>query len=266
MRIIIAECVARYSGRGDTYLPSGVRTILVKDDGCLSIHGDTGNKPLNYMPSKAKIEFIRSVNPLSGLELLTIVSETSTELLTITCTNVIDDREVGLVSPEPGLLRDNTEPHLQEWLVNNLELIDSSLIGPEREFETGCGPVDIIAWRDKTLVAIEVKRVATTPAIRQVLRYVESLREGGHDSVEGLVIAVKVMPKARKLAEQKGVSFVALNDVFPLGSKMEFSDNIGKELSEDSEFSEISSSQNIFTDENDASASASKKQSIKVNS
>lgn len=233
MRLIVAECVARYTGRGDTYLPSGVRMILLKNDGSLSIHGESGNKPLNYMSAKAKVEFIRSLNPLTGTELLTIIGETTTEVLTITCTRVFQDSQHELTSPEPGLLRDNTEAHLQLWLVENLAMLDGSLSNPKREFETGAGPVDIAAYRSEQIVPIEVKRVATTPAIRQVLRYAEALTEGGHADVEPMVIAVKIMPKARALAAKKGVAVVALNEVLPLGYSMEFSDNIAGALVEE---------------------------------
>ena len=50
MRLVIARCSVDYSGRLSAHLPSAVRLIMVKADGCVAIHADGGAyKPLNWM-------------------------------------------------------------------------------------------------------------------------------------------------------------------------------------------------------------------------
>jgi endonuclease len=48
MRLIVARCAAQYSGRLDTVLPEALRLIMVKSDGSVLLHADSGGyKPLN---------------------------------------------------------------------------------------------------------------------------------------------------------------------------------------------------------------------------
>ena len=50
MRVVIARCSVNYEGRLSAHLPSAVRLIMVKADGCVAIHADGGAyKPLNWM-------------------------------------------------------------------------------------------------------------------------------------------------------------------------------------------------------------------------
>ena len=50
MRLVVAQCTVTYSGRLSAVLPSGVRLVMVKADGCVAIHADAGAyKPLNWM-------------------------------------------------------------------------------------------------------------------------------------------------------------------------------------------------------------------------
>ena len=50
MRLLIARCAVSYAGRLAANLPSAVRLIMVKADGCIAIHADGGAyKPLNWM-------------------------------------------------------------------------------------------------------------------------------------------------------------------------------------------------------------------------
>ena len=50
MRLVVARCTVDYDGRLAAHLPSAVRLIMVKADGCVAIHADGGAyKPLNWM-------------------------------------------------------------------------------------------------------------------------------------------------------------------------------------------------------------------------
>src|SRR5665811_2396702 len=50
MRLVVARCSARYTGRLSASLPEAVRLLVVKADGSVLIHADGGSyKPLNWM-------------------------------------------------------------------------------------------------------------------------------------------------------------------------------------------------------------------------
>src|SRR5258708_37462328 len=57
MRLLVARCEARYSGRLDALLPDALRLIMVKADGSVLVHADAGGyKPLNWMTPPTVIE------------------------------------------------------------------------------------------------------------------------------------------------------------------------------------------------------------------
>jgi RecB family endonuclease NucS len=48
MRLNVARCEARYSGRLDAFLPDALRLIMIKADGSVLVHADAGGyKQLN---------------------------------------------------------------------------------------------------------------------------------------------------------------------------------------------------------------------------
>ena len=57
MRLIVARCEVRYSGRLDAFLPEALRLLIVKADGSVLVHADAGGyKPLNWMTPPTVIE------------------------------------------------------------------------------------------------------------------------------------------------------------------------------------------------------------------
>src|SRR5213076_140612 len=57
MRLIVARCEVRYSGRLNAVLPEALRLIIVKADGSVLVHADAGGyKPLNWMTPPTVIE------------------------------------------------------------------------------------------------------------------------------------------------------------------------------------------------------------------
>jgi len=48
VRLIVARCEVRYSGRLNATLPESTRLLIVKSDGSVLVHADAGGfKPLN---------------------------------------------------------------------------------------------------------------------------------------------------------------------------------------------------------------------------
>jgi endonuclease len=50
MRLLVARCAVRYSGRLNAELEESLRLIIIKADGLVLVHADAGGyKPLNWM-------------------------------------------------------------------------------------------------------------------------------------------------------------------------------------------------------------------------
>ena len=48
MRLIVARCEVTYTGRLSAFLPESTRLLMLKEDGSVLIHADSGGfKPLN---------------------------------------------------------------------------------------------------------------------------------------------------------------------------------------------------------------------------
>lgn len=206
MRKIVASCSAIYSGRGDTQLGEGIRAIIFKEDGSVSIHNDKSNKPLNYM-GKGNIV---TETEIDGHLVWNI--DTRKENLQIHLHEIISDTSFGLIMEDEGLVRDGTEHQLQAWLADNPESLGEGFTFVSREYPTGAGPVDLLVEDAQgNPVAVEVKRTAMLTAVDQVNRYVEALKEiEGFENARGIVAALDIRPNTLKLAERKNVECVTL--------------------------------------------------------
>jgi endonuclease len=205
MRIVVALCSAVYSGRGDTQLPPAIRVILIKDDGAVSIHGGTGNKPLNYMG--AGNVFTETLKPIRTWNF-----DTRQESLQIQLIQVISDDNHFIPQGDPGLLRDGTESQLQAWIAENPECLGEGFTFCEREYQTGAGAVDLLCKDGQgNHVLVEVKRVAMLGSVDQIRRYVESVKSRhSDDNLTGLIAALDVRPKTRELADKRGIPYIIL--------------------------------------------------------
>jgi len=57
VRLIVARCEVRYTGRLRAFLPESTRLVMLKSDGSVLVHADAGGyKPLNWMTPPTAIE------------------------------------------------------------------------------------------------------------------------------------------------------------------------------------------------------------------
>ena len=54
MRLLVARCEVRYTGRLSAYLPEATRLLLLKEDGSVLVHADAGG----YKPLKSAIALL----------------------------------------------------------------------------------------------------------------------------------------------------------------------------------------------------------------
>lgn len=210
MRLIVARCEARYSGRLNALLPEALRLIIVKADGSVLVHADAGGyKPLNWMTPPTVIEEAGSrmtVHKRAGA---------SEDRLEISITEVLCDVTHDMGSPDEdiALTKDGVESHLQELLAEQPHWCGEGLRLVRREWATDIGPVDLMC-RDPAdgWVAVEIKRVAGIDAVEQLTRYLERIRlDPSFRGCRGVLAAQSIKPQARVLAEAREIDCVEVD-------------------------------------------------------
>ena len=204
MRLVIARCSVTYEGRLAAHLPSAIRLVMVKADGCVAIHADGGAyKPLNWM---------NAPNRLNEADERWVVTNPKGETLTIDFEEILSDtaHELGV---DPGLQKDGVEAHLQALLAATPTSIAPGLRLVRREYPTDIGPVDLLCRDDDgNAVAIEVKRRGEIDGVEQLSRYLERLdRDPTLRPVRGMFVAQVVKPQARVLAESRDIGWVEVD-------------------------------------------------------
>ena len=212
MRLVIARCTVDYDGRLTAHLPEAVRLLMVKADGCVSIHADGGAyKPLNWMNSPNTLTIDEDKDG-GGAEAVWTVRNPGGEMLTIILHEVLSDvsHEMGL---DPGLRKDGVEAHLQALLAADPTTVADGLRLVRREYPTDIGPVDLLCRdADGVAVAIEVKRRGEIDGVEQLTRYLDFLnRDPMLRPVRGVFVAQEIRPQARVLAEDRGIGCVVVD-------------------------------------------------------
>ena len=216
MRVVIARCAARYTGRLSAHLPLATRAIMVKADGSVLLHSDGGSyKPLNWMspPCTLRTGLPDADSGELGVTATWVVQHDKTDdRLEIDIYEVFSDTEHEL-GVDPGLIKDGVEAHLQVLLAEQIALLGAGHTLVRREFPTAIGPVDIMA-RDGggASVAVEIKRRGDIDGVEQLTRYLELLnRDPLLAPVAGVFAAQEIKPQARVLATDRGIRCVILD-------------------------------------------------------
>ena len=210
MRLIVARCEIRYSGRLDALLPESLRLIVIKADGSVLVHADAGGyKPLNWMTPPTVIE------ESDGLIVVRKRAAASSDRLEIRLTEVLSDvvHEMGLPDDDSALAKDGVEGHLQELLAEQPEWCGEGFRLVRREWPTDIGPVDLMC-RDARdgWIAVEIKRVAGIDAVEQLTRYLERIRlDPAFETCRGVLAAQTIKPQARVLATSRAIECVEVD-------------------------------------------------------
>ena len=207
MRLIVARCEVRYTGRLTAVLPLALRLIMVKSDGSVMVHADTGGfKPQNWMTPPTVLEW--EGEPLERLVVRKFAGKTE-DKLDVRIEEVVSDvtHDMGEAA---ALEKDGVEKDLQEalaaapgWCGDGFRLV-------RREWPTDIGPVDLMCRDEEhAWIAVEIKRVATIDAVEQLTRYLERIRlDPAMADCRGVLAAEQIKPQARVLAEARGLTCV----------------------------------------------------------
>ena len=216
MRLVVASCSARYSGRLNAHLPLATRLVVVKADGSVLLHSDGGSyKPLNWMspPCTLAVSEPSAEALAAGVTAVwTVQHQKSDDRLEIDLYEVLHDsaHELGV---DPGLVKDGVEAHLQELLAAQILLLGTGHTLVRREYPTAIGPVDILA-KDPAggTVAVEIKRRGDIDGVEQLTRYLELMnRDPLLAPVQGIFAAQEIKPQARVLATDRGIAWVEVD-------------------------------------------------------
>jgi RecB family endonuclease NucS len=207
MRLIVARCEVRYSGRLTAVLPEALRLLMIKADGSFMVHADSGGfKPSNWMTAPTVIEETPEqivVRKRAGA---------TEDRLEIDIAEVISDvtHDMGEAA---ALEKDGVERDLQEALAAAPQFCGEGFRLVRREWPTDIGPVDLMcrdvqdAW-----IAVEIKRVGTIDAVEQLTRYLERIRvDPAMASCRGILATQSIKPQARVLAEARGLACVEVD-------------------------------------------------------
>src|SRR3989440_7227121 len=138
MRLIVARCEVRYSGRLSAVLPEALRLIMVRADGSVLVHADAGGyKPLNWMTPPTVVE------EEPGRIVVRKRAGRAEDRLEIRIVEVLSDVEHEM-GEAAGLEKDGVERDLQEALAERPEELDEGLRLVRREWPTDVGPVDLM--------------------------------------------------------------------------------------------------------------------------
>jgi RecB family endonuclease NucS len=216
MRLVIARCSVDYAGRLSAHLPLATRLLVLKGDGSILVHSDSGSyKPLNWMnpPCTISVREPDEEQAALGVQEVWRVSQAKTaDILYVLIYEVLHELEHNL-GEDPGLIKDGVEAQLQEMLAEHLEVWDEKATLIRREYFTAIGPVDILAKDGEgQTVAIELKRRGDIDGVEQLTRYLELLnRDPQLRPVRGVFAAQEIKPQARTLAEDRGIECLVLN-------------------------------------------------------
>ena len=136
MRLLVARCAVRYSGRLTAVLPEAVRLLILKADGSVLVHDDAGGfKPLNWMTAPTAIE--------DRGDVLVVRKQKTEDVLEITLVEVLSD-VVHDMGESAALQKDGVERDLQEALAAAPATLGEELVLVKREWPTEVGPVDLM--------------------------------------------------------------------------------------------------------------------------
>ena len=205
MRLLVARCEVRYTGRLNAVLPEAVRLLILKADGSVLVHDDAGGfKPLNWRTAPTSVE--------DAGDTLIVRKPKTDDALEIKLVEILSDVRHDM-GESAALQKDGVERDLQEELAAAPTALGEELTLVKREWATEVGPVDLMCRdEDGEWVAVEIKRIGTIEAVEQLTRYLGFIREDPAKSAcRGILAAQKLKPQAIALADSRGIRCVEVD-------------------------------------------------------
>jgi endonuclease len=205
VRLLVARCEVRYTGRLIAVLPEAVRLLILKADGSVLVHDDVGGyKPLNWMTGPTVVEELGDT--------LVVRKAKAEDVLEIRLVEILSDvaHDMG---ESAALQKDGIERDLQALVAAAPSALGEELTLIKREWPTEVGPVDLMCKDNEgEWVAVEIKRIGTIEAVEQLTRYLDFIRaDSAKAGCRGVLAAQTIKPQAIALAESRNIRCVEVD-------------------------------------------------------
>jgi RecB family endonuclease NucS len=205
VRLLVARCEVRYTGRLTAVLPEAVRLLILKADGSVLVHDDVGGyKPLNWMTGPTVVEELGDT--------LVVRKAKAEDVLEIRLVEILSDvaHDMG---ESAALQKDGVERDLQALVAAAPSALGEELTLIKREWPTEVGPVDLMCKDNEgEWVAVEIKRIGTIEAVEQLTRYLDFIRaDSAKAGCRGVLAAQTIKPQAIALAESRNIRCVEVD-------------------------------------------------------
>lgn len=210
-RVVVAfgRCRVEYDGRAASSLEAGNRLVVLKPDGAILVHTETGQKPVNWQPPGCTHE-----GTVDGQRLVVRSSRSNPDEELVVSFDRVDHVVTydGTGASDVSVM--GTEEDLRERILEEPSLIEEGFEPRVTERNTSAGAVDIYGTdSEDNAVAVELKRRRVGPdAVSQLNRYVEALENDLHAgrTVRGILVAPSITDRAGELLDRRGLDFVPL--------------------------------------------------------
>jgi len=207
--LVAGDCRVDYEGRASSVLEWGERITIVKQDGSVLVHRPVGYEPVNWQPTGC---LVKAWVDDSGCLVVSASRSQPRENVSI------EFREVSLTIT--GTMKDSgefalhvTKEQMKQAILTAPNLVEEGLKPLQEEKSLGeAGFTDIFAEDNHGhLVVIEIKRrAATKDAVKQLQRYLDTLRKRVPRNIRGIIVAPELSKSAQPLLESLELEFVRL--------------------------------------------------------
>lgn len=207
---LFGRCRVEYDGRAASSLDAGNRLVVLKPDGTILVHTDSGQQPVNWQPPGCTHE-----GRLDDGELLVESVRTNPDERLLVAFERVDQIVVYDGTGDSDVTVLGTEADLRDRILDRPKLVEEGFEPRATERDTSAGAVDIYGTdSDDNAVVVELKRRRVGPdAVSQLNRYVEALESDLHAgrTVRGILVAPSVTDRAHNLLERRGLEFVSVS-------------------------------------------------------
>jgi RecB family endonuclease NucS len=207
--LVAGDCRVDYEGRASSVLEWGERVAIVKQDGSVLVHRPVGYEPVNWQPPKC---LVKAHAEDSGHLVVSASRSQPREKVSI------EFREIffavtGTMMDTGEFALHVTEEQMKQAILIAPDLVEQGLKPLQEEKSLGeAGFTDIIAEdHHGHLVFIEIKRhLATKDTVKQLQRYLDTLRKRVPRRIRGIVVAPELSKTAQPLLGSLKLEFVRL--------------------------------------------------------
>lgn len=209
--VIATECEVWYHGKVESYLPSGDRIIIIKQDRVLLVHQPNGVNPINYMKENTEhiiVENSEGIFLKSKNIFLKDYMEIKFHRIYFVSDHFLEDSIDIIVS--------GSEKDMSDMIYNNPSLIEDGFKPFSREEHTKFGFIDVFGTDiNGKIVVIECKRdFADFKAVSQLHRYIHKIVKSKgvlESSIRGIIASPRISDNALVMLKELGYEFKSIN-------------------------------------------------------